>query len=218
MNKELVKVGGNFKGVKNRTKGQSVRPNLKPHGPRWPAQCPLCPGPAHISERVYAPRVYYNHLLQEKQTLFFEPIAKKKPLLPPSRSKRDIQTVSLPQPRNPTTGWLRKTERKMTGDKLQGRKKLRFSLNQMKGLGKWISRLVFLKQRSSVWHAKPLSWRKPSLLSVRWNKKTACVACVANLRSDSSMAVFIRHISGYKLSSSTAGAYTCRWICWGSRD
>ena len=99
-------------------------------------QCPSCPGPPRTSERVYTPRVYYNHLLQEKQALFFEPAAKKKPLLPPSRSERQIQTVYLPQPQNPTTGWLRKTERKMTGDKLRGgKKRFIFSLNQMRGFG-----------------------------------------------------------------------------------
>lgn len=212
--------GWEFKGVKNRTKGRSVRPNLKPHGPRWAAQCPLRPGPPRTSERVYTPRVYYNHLLQEKQALFFEAAAKKKPLLPPSRSERHIQTVSLPQPQSPTTGWLRKTERKMTGDKLWGGKGFAFSLNQMKGLGTWISQLATLKQRSSVCHAKPLSWRRPSLLSVGWNlkKTTAPVECVANLRSDSSVTVFIRYSSGHKLSGSTGGACTCRWICWGRRD
>lgn len=49
-------------------------------------------------------------------------------------------------------------------------------------------------------------------------KKAARVACVANRRSDSSMTVFIRYISGYKSSGSAGGAYTCRWICWGRRD
>lgn len=110
--------------MKNRTKGQSERPDLKPHGQRWPAQCP------HTSEHVYTPWVYYNHLLQEKQALFFEPAAKKKPLLAPFHSERHIQTFFLPQPRNPTTGWLRKTEQKMTGDKLRGGKRFIFSLNQ----------------------------------------------------------------------------------------
>lgn len=119
--------------MKNRTKGQSVRPNLKPHGQRWPVQCLLCPGLPHTSEHVYTPRVYYNHLLQEKQALFFEPAAKKKPLLPPFHSERHIQTVSLPQPQNPTTGWLRKTEQKMTGDKLWGGNRFIFSLNQRLG-------------------------------------------------------------------------------------
>lgn len=150
VNEELVKVGGNSRGVKNRTKGQLVRPNLKPHGLRWPAQCPLCPGSPRTSEHVYTPRVYYNHLLQEKQPLFFELTAKKKPLLPPSCREGDIQTVSLPQPQNPTTRWLRENERKMTGDKLWGGKRFIFSVNQMKGLGMWISQFVFLKPRSSV--------------------------------------------------------------------
>lgn len=90
-----------------------------------------------------------------------------------SQRERDTQTVSLPQPQNPTTGWLRKTERKMTGDKLWGGKRSYFLCTKMKGLGTWIPQLVFLKQSSSVWHAKPLLWRRPSLLSVGWNKKNS---------------------------------------------
>lgn len=131
--------------MKNRTKGQSVRPNLKPHGSRWPRRCPLRPGPPRTSERVYTPRVYYNHLLQEKQTLFFEPTAKKKPLLPPSRSERNIQTASLPRPRNPTTGWLKNS----TEDDRRQIVGLIFSLSQMKGLGTWISRLVLTQTNLS---------------------------------------------------------------------
>lgn len=90
--------------------------------------CPLCPGLPHTSEHVYTPRLCYNHLLQEKQALFFEPAAKKKPLLPPYHSERRTQTASLPQPRNPTTGWSRKTEQKMTGDKSWGGKRFIFFL------------------------------------------------------------------------------------------
>lgn len=131
--KTLVKVDGNLRGVKNRTKGHTVRPNLKPHGQRWPAQCPLCPGPPRTSEHVYTPRVYYNHLLQEKQAPFLWAHSQEKAtsasLLQGGRYSDD----SLPQPQNPTTRWLRENERKMTGDKLWGGKRFIFSLNQMKG-------------------------------------------------------------------------------------
>lgn len=162
--------------MKNRTKGQSV----KPHGLRWPAQCPLRRGPPRTSEHVYTPRVYYNHLLQEKQAFFFEPAAKKKPLLPPSRSERQIQTVSLPQPQNPTTGWL--------GRKLNGRwqetncgaeKRFIFSLKQMKGLGTWISQFSNKDQVSDLQspshEESQVSWVLDEI------KTTVCAACVANL-------------------------------------
>lgn len=115
--------GWEFKGVKILTKGQSVRPNPKPCGPRRPVQGLLCSGLPCTSEHVYTQRVYYNHVLQDKQALFFESTAKKKPLLPPPLcSERDTQTIPLPQSQNPKTGWLRKRERKMTGDKLRGGK------------------------------------------------------------------------------------------------
>lgn len=197
MNKGLVKVGGNLGGVRNRTKGHSVRPNLKPHGPRWPAQRPLHLGPPRTSERVYTPRVYYNHLLQEKQAFFFELAAKKKPLLPASCREGDIQTVLLPQPHNPKTSSPRKNWMETrTREKLHGGKR-------------FVSQLVFLTRRSSVRHAKPLSKRRSCSQIVRWSM----CPCVANLRS--STAVCSRYISGYKSPGSTVGANTCRRICSG---
>lgn len=166
--------------MKNRTKGQSVRPNLKPHGPRWPVQCPLRPGPPRTSERVYTPRVYYNHLLQEKQTLFFELAAKKKPLLPPSPSKTHIQTVSLPQPQNPTAGWLRETERKMTGDKLRGGKKVHIFSEPNERLGN-----VDLSVCVSQTKIKCLTCKAPLMKKAKFIERQMKfgVACVANLRS-----------------------------------
>lgn len=61
--------GWEFKGVKIITKGQSTRPNPKPHGPRQPMQGLRCPDLPRTSEHVYTQRVYYNHLLQDKQAL-----------------------------------------------------------------------------------------------------------------------------------------------------
>lgn len=200
--RSLWKWVGIFKGSeKNRTKGRSVRPNLKPHGPRWPAQCRPRPGTPRTSERVYTQRVCYNHLLQEKQALSFEPAAKKKPLLPPSRSERHIQTVSLPQPQNPTTGWLRKKLRgrwQETNCRAEKKKRFILSPNQMKGLRRWISQLAFSNKdqvsdmQSPFYADSQVYWVLDEI------RKTACVA---NLRSDSPATVFISHtISGYELS------------------
>lgn len=151
-----------------------------------------CIGPPRTSERVYTPRVYYNHLLQEKQAFFFELAAKKKPLLPASCREGDIQTVLLPQPRNPKTSSPRKNWMETrTREKLRGGKRL------------------FHTQRSSVRHAKRLSKRRSRSQIVRWSM----CPCVANLRS--STAVFSRYVSGYKSPGSTVGANTCRRICSG---
>lgn len=46
---------------------------------RWPVMSPLCPGlPWATSQHVSTPRVYYNHLLKQKQNISFEIVAKKK--------------------------------------------------------------------------------------------------------------------------------------------
>lgn len=169
-----VQVGGNFRREwETEQRDNRSGPNLKPHGPRWPALCPLCPGPPRTSERVYTLRVYYNHLLQEKQALSFEPAAKKKPLLPPSRSERDIQIVSLPQPQNPSSRLVRERwVRKMTGDKLRGRKGSYFLWTKWKA---WECGSL-----SSCFSNKDqvcdILKRGPGLLSAGRRKKTACVA------------------------------------------
>lgn len=190
--------GWEFKGVKNRTKGQSVGPNLKPCGPVEMACAVSAVSRAapHIRVCLHSACLLQSLTAGKTSPLLWAQ-GQEKPLLPPSRSKRDIQTVSLTQPQNPTTGWLRETERKMTGDKLWGGKRFIFSLNQMKGLGTWISQLVFLKQRSSVWHAKPLSRRRPGLLSVGWNKRNSmCFIC----RKSEIRLFYVRYISGCKCS------------------
>lgn len=151
-----------------------------------------CIGPPRTSERVYTPRVYYNHLLQEKQAFFFELAAKKKPLLPASCREGDIQTVLLPQPRNPKTSSPRKNWMETrTREKLRGGKRLCFTRKD---------------QASDMQSA---SQKEGRVQTVRWSM----CPCVANLRS--STAVFSRYVSGYKSPGSTVGANTCRRICSG---
>lgn len=151
-----------------------------------------CIGPPRTSERVYTPRVYYNHLLQEKQAFFFELAAKKKPLLPASCREGDIQTVLLPQPRNPKTSSPRKNWMETrTREKLRGGKRLCFT------------------RKDQASDMQSLSKRRSRSQIVRWSM----CPCVANLRS--STAVFSRYVSGYKSPGSTVGANTCRRICSG---
>lgn len=53
---------------------------------------PQCPGLPRTSQHVYTQRVYYNHLLKEKQTISFELAAKKKATCP---SLSEWETVFL---------------------------------------------------------------------------------------------------------------------------
>ena len=150
-------MGGSLREVKkNRTRGQSVRPNLNSHGPRCPVQCPLYPGPPCTSEPVYTLWIYYNHILQEKQALFFELTAKKKPLLPLSWREDDIQIVSLPQLQYPTTYWLGENEQKMRGDKLERGVNIIFKPNERHENTDPLVEFPFLSKRSHSCNAKPL--------------------------------------------------------------
>lgn len=63
-------------------------------GLRWSVMGPLCPGLPCTSRRVYTPRVYYNHLLKQKQNISFELVAKEKPAVP-SLSQRETPSDRL---------------------------------------------------------------------------------------------------------------------------
>lgn len=192
MNKGLVKVGGNLGGVRKRTKGHSVRPNLKPHGPRWPAQRPLHRAAPHIRACLHSAGLLQS-LTAGKTSLFLWARSQEK-----ATSACFLQRRRYSDRPSPTAA---QSKNKLAEEKLNGDEAERET-------ARW-EKVVFHTQRSSVRHAKRLSKRRSRSQIVRWSM----CPCVANLRS--STAVFSRYVSGYKSPGSTVGANTCRRICSG---
>lgn len=114
-------------------------------------------GCSRTSEHVYTRRVYYNHLLQQKQALSFEPAAKKKPLLAPFHSERHIHSpTSFSHSRGvPATGWLRKTEQKTTRRQIGGVEKKVHIFSKPKAWERGSLPLGFSNEVGVVRHADP---------------------------------------------------------------
>lgn len=84
---------------------------------------PLCPGLPCTSQHVYTPRVYYNHLLEQKLNISFELAAKKSQWsLPLTAGDAFRPSFSHSRRIQQQVGWG-ETQQKMTGDKLRVGKK-----------------------------------------------------------------------------------------------
>lgn len=177
---------GNLRGWKTEQRDKTVESNLKPHGPEM-----ACKGSTasratpHITACLHSTGPLQS-LTQGKQTISFELVAKKKPLIPPFHSERCIETVFLTQPQNPTTGWLRGNSTEDDSRQIVG----------------WKKAHIFSKPKA--WESGPLSLyfsvsgkQSPSHKggqvygALDGIRKTVHVACEANLSSISAVTVFM---------------------------
>lgn len=167
---ELVKLGGNLKSEKqNGTIGQT-----KPRTSWAETACSasaVSRATPHIRACLHSAGLLQSLTAGKTGPLLWAHSQEKATSASP-HSERDIQTFSLPQPQNPAAGWLKKSQRKMTGDKLWGGKGSYFLLTKWK------------------------AWECESLSSYFSNKDqdriTTCVQYVENVSS--SMIHLIRYM------------------------
>lgn len=142
---------------------------------------PLWSGLPWTSQHVYPPRVYYNHLLKQKQNICFELVAKKSQWSLPF-TVRDAFRLSFSHSRRvqQQVGWG-ETQQKMTGDKLRvGKKAHIFSKPKA-----WESAPLYLcfsvSGRQSPSHkGGQVYWALDGIRKTArgmWSKSEFCVSC-----------------------------------------
>ena len=170
-NEEPARAGGNLRQRKTEQRDNRSGQASNLMGLRWPARRPLCPGPPlYIRACLHSTGLLQSLTVAKKKALAFEPAAKKKPLLPPSHSKRDIHMVSLSHSRRIQQQVGQGTQRRrMTGDKLWGGEGSYFHWTKWKAWGCGSLSLWFPNKDQVSDIEKPL-WRGGTTFMERWVK------------------------------------------------